>query len=121
MRADNLGHTIAALKRMIVGGRGIDVRPMGDQVEISAKAGLIPTGGGGGGAGNIVGRITVPTVEALPAVPTNGHTMQVVFWTSADAGTGDDGLWWTKDGMTRWYPMVYSTLSGAPGAEELSP
>ena len=121
LRADTLNHIIAAVKRMIVGGDGIQVQVMGDQVKINAKRQLFqPRGAGGGGGGNDVGRITIPTVEELPAVPTNGNTMQIVLWTSAGAGDGDDGLWWTKDGMTRWYPMVYSSLNGTPGATELT-
>lgn len=81
-------------------------------------------GGGGsttteeGGAG-ANGRVTCPTVEELPAVPTVANLLQFVFWTSAGAGDGDDQVWWTRTGLTRWYPMTYSTLNGTPGSTEL--
>jgi hypothetical protein len=81
-------------------------------------------GGSGGGAGeseDTSGRLIVPIVETLPAVPTAAARMQLVYWTSDGAGTGDDGIWYTYTGMTRWYPLGhYTTLDGTPGAEELS-
>jgi hypothetical protein len=89
--------------------------------------GKVPTrgviGGRGGGGSETetetTGRIVVPTVEELPAVPTVANTYQMVFWTSAGAGDGDDRVWWTYYGLTRWYPLVYTTLAGTPGSEEL--
>lgn len=120
LSADMVNTIVAAMKRMVVGGDGIRVEVMGDQIRINAKRQLFTPRGAGGGGGNDVGRFTIPTVEELPAVPTNGNTMQIVQWTSAGAGDGDDGLWWTKDGMTRWYPMVYSSINGTPGSTELT-
>jgi hypothetical protein len=83
--------------------------------------------GGGGGGGTSPGddptgkgRSNCPTVESLPAVPTTSETFQHVFWTSEGDGTGDNGVWWTRTGLTRWYPMIYSTKDGAPGEEELA-
>ena len=46
-KAGTLNHMVAALKRLIVGGHGIRVEVMGDQIRINAKRQLIPVGGGG--------------------------------------------------------------------------
>lgn len=78
--------------------------------------GSTTTGEGGAGAN---GRLVCPTVEELPAVPTDTDILQFVFWTSAGAGDGNDNIWWTRTDLTRWYPLTYSTLDGTPGATEL--
>ena len=93
------------------------IRELRGQVEyILWYIGTIPsaipsvTGGSGGSS------FSVPTVEELPAIPTDPETFSQVFWTSAGAGTGDDQVWHTYTGMTRWYPTLPTTKSGAPGA-----
>jgi hypothetical protein len=130
-RANDTGHIIAAVKRMLIQGAGIYLRPMGDQIQINATISQIgPVNSGESAtAPSTKGRITCPTVYSLPAIPTNGNTFQMVFWTSEDephdegedfqAGTGDDSVWWTRNTMSRWYPLTYSTLDGTPGDEEL--
>lgn len=75
--------------------------------------------GGGDGTAGANGRMVCPDVEELPAIPTEADILQFVFWTSAGAGDGDDQVWWTREGLTRWYPMTYSTLDGTPGSTEL--
>lgn len=57
---------------------------------------------------------SVSKVLELPAVPATAETFQMVFWSSE--GTGDDKVWWTYTGLTRWYPMAYTTLDGTPGS-----
>lgn len=79
-------------------------------------------GGGGGSTDSSEtnnGRFSVPVVETLPAVPVGANVLQIVFWTSEGDGTGDDQPWWTYTGLTRWYPMTYSTLDGTPGEDGL--
>lgn len=49
LRADSLSHLVAAMKRMIVGGPGVEVKPMRDQIAINIKQGPIPRAGGGDG------------------------------------------------------------------------
>lgn len=65
----------------------------------------------GGGSGVFT---DVPTVLSLPPIPTTPGTFRMVFWTSANGGTGDNQPWWTYYGYNRWYPMKFSTLSGIP-------
>jgi len=121
MTADRVGHIIAVIKRMLVQGPGVLIEPMGDQIKISAKKNPIPAGGGASTVpGATAGRFRCPSVDALPAVPTAANTFQMVYWTSEGDGTGDDGVWWTRTDLTRWYPFAYSTLNGTPGAEELT-
>jgi len=49
LSADMVNTIVAAMKRMVVGGDGIRVEVMGDQIRINAKRQLIPVGRGGGG------------------------------------------------------------------------
>ncbi len=49
LTADSLNHAVRALLGMIVPGRGILVKPMGNKIEISAEGGPIPRTGGGDG------------------------------------------------------------------------
>lgn len=49
LRADSLNHTVQALLGMIVQGRGIEVKMVGQKLQISALGGPIPRTGGGGG------------------------------------------------------------------------
>lgn len=49
LTADSLNHAVQALLRMIKPGRGINVRPMGNNIEISVDGSPIPRGGGGSG------------------------------------------------------------------------
>lgn len=61
------------------------------------------------------GAVFVPTVETLPPIPTDPEVFQQVFWTSFGDGTGDDQVWFTYTGKTRWYPTTYTVLNGTPG------
>lgn len=47
LTADSLNHAVRALLGMIKPGRGILVKPMGNNIEISAEGGPISRGGGG--------------------------------------------------------------------------
>lgn len=47
LTADSLNHAVRALLGMIKPGRGILVKPMGNNIEISAEGQGIPRGGGG--------------------------------------------------------------------------
>lgn len=46
---------------------------------------------------------TIPRVKVLPAIPTTGRG-KAVLWISTDGGTGDDQIWESSPGDTRWYP-----------------
>jgi len=99
---------------MIRPGPGIRCFPTGDggiciaTDMVTAGQGRQSMGGGGGGGGT-----GVEVVTALPAIPDEGYKM--VFWTSADGGTGDNQLWEVYAGQTAWTPCQnYTTLSGVP-------
>jgi hypothetical protein len=119
-RANDINHVIETLKRYLVQGHGIEIRRAGDRAVISVARQPIAPGGRTSQQPQGKGRSNCPTVETLPAVPTTSETFQRVFWTSDGDGTGDNGVWWTRTGLTRWYPMIYSTKDGAPGEEELA-
>jgi hypothetical protein len=118
--ASTLKRIVDMVLDLVREGRGIEVRRVGQHVYIHNK--IVPTAGassGGSTAPMAKGRFKCPTVETLPAVPTASETFQMVYWTSAGGGTGDNQVWWTRTDLTRWYPLTYGTLNGTPGAEEL--
>lgn len=54
----------------------------------------------------------ITTVKTLPAIPIRPR---LVFWTSADGGTGDNGLWFAAPGYTVWSPdNRFTTQAGTP-------
>ncbi len=73
----------------------------------------------GGGDSSLVfsgttGRVPTPIVETLPDIPTTSGTHSVI-WTSEGAGTGDDQVWITFAGLTKWFPTMKTTdKSGVP-------
>lgn len=80
MRAQDTGHVIAAMKRMIVQGVGISVQWLGDQCLISAKGG--PVGGFSGGGGVKVHKGVNVAAFPDPATVDEGDFARV---------TGNDG------------------------------
>lgn len=48
LTAETLNNVVSSVLRMIVSGRGISVKPMGNKIEISADGQGIPRTGGGG-------------------------------------------------------------------------
>jgi len=86
--------------------------------------------GGGGGTGSVAeeasrGQFSCPTVYTLPEIPTTAGRFRMVFWTnevnpddSEEVGTGDNKVWWTRTGLTRWYPFLYTTKAGTPAEPE---
>jgi len=70
---------------------------------------LVFTGGLG-----VVGSMKIDVVTSLPQIPTKGP--KIVWWLGPDkGGTGDNQLWASGPGRTRWYPlMVITDKSGVP-------
>jgi len=100
---------LAKIKNLIlhslVGGNGIRVSRMGENVIIETDT--APRGLGSSGGAN------VSTVEALPAIPSSG--MLEVYWTSTGAGTGDNQVWRAYAGQTSYTPtQKLSNNSGVP-------
>lgn len=50
LKADSLQHVVTALRNVLVGGTGCEVKPMRDQVVINVKQGIISPGNGDSGA-----------------------------------------------------------------------
>lgn len=110
--ATQMQRIVRALTRRITGdGRTIRVNtfPNGQITIAAIRTGSI---GSGGRADN------VPRVGALPALPIRGK--QEVFWDSGlSPNTGDNQIWHSYAGQSRWYPTTFTDKSGAPpGAEE---
>lgn len=137
--AQLLNNIIDAIVGRIVGGKGVTVRRMSNNIVIESKS--IQTGGGVSSSNILSNKIPEPVgiinaagtsnrasrddhkhahegesipevVETLPPIPTTG--MKEVYWTSADTGTGDDQVWRAYKGDTEWSPTQRLTdKSGA--------
>ena len=49
LRADALNHIVAAVLRMVVGGKGINIKSAAGKIVVDAEGQPIPRGGGGNG------------------------------------------------------------------------
>lgn len=100
--ADMLNNIANSIVGRIIGGRGISVRRISNNIVIES----IVMGSVGGAS---VSAILV--VETLPPIPNAG--MEEVYWTSVGAGTGDDQVWRAYAGQSSWTPtQKLTTLSG---------
>lgn len=94
LTADSLNHAVRALLGMIVPGRGILVKPMGNKIEISAEGQGIPRGGGGWSPQEYATEDDLPTGDRLPT--------DMAVLTDGDLA----GSWWVPSpGLTGWRPL----------------
>jgi hypothetical protein len=109
------------IKTRIVGGPGIRVNTMGNQITISTFDKIKVAGGVGAAKEELL------RVGQLPPIPSgiesNKKKVHRVFWLSPETGlqeginnaTGNDGIWINTWPQNRWYPIDKATgHSGVP-------
>ena len=105
------------VKTRVVGGEGINVSNLGDQIIISQSKRINPSISSGGDS--------ITRVPHLPAIDENMGLTQYkkVFWLSYETGLeegyadadGDDQVWTLVYPQMRWYPdQAYTANSGIP-------